>query len=298
MPIGGYTSAAGLVRVLLCHHGDSGDGSSDGGSAACALLLHSMQLDSLHLLYLSSGGTGWSGANPLQQRDAPGQTGHLDGAPAAMLQTQILLLTAASRSLAGTQPSANQLLQRLLRQGLGSAAEPLQGRGAEQQPGALPSPAFSLLLPPAAQVEGEHEQASSSAITAQLVPLPPTAGSPGAQQLRVTAAADDLPGVLARHRGLCSRALQQQPASAAARKEPPFRQALADGALLPAVGAAGAVPGGGMVLDEAQLEAALERLRRLKAAAMGSGAANSETMQQLVLAARQAGSTVPVFSLL
>ena len=307
----GASAAGGHLRVLLCRRGSDGS-STDGGASASILLLHSMELDALHLLQMRGGGaTRPAHSMPIgPQADAP-------------LQAR-MLLQLPSR-LCGLAPAAGQLLQQLLQHGLSSEHGFAWHQQQQQTP---PCPAFSLLLP---LPEEQHPVSSGGMVacvgssgsgrahlSAQLVPAAGhLASAAAARLLRVDAAATSPAALLGCHHGLCRRALSVMEAGSEAQQEQQQESLwprLSGAVLLPPASTSPAAA----AVDEAQLEAALVELRRVREAAVrlrnaaagesqqggGSGGAAAErhAAQQrhldgaleLALAARAAAARVPI----
>lgn len=288
------TAAAGAegaqIRVLLCHHSDSGApcGSS---SSSSMLLLHSVKLDPLHLLRLRSAGS-LQGQPPLiPQQLAPMHSRHSSMTSGSGTALQAKLLLQLPGGMCGPGAAAGQLLQELVERGLSSQPLTLQQ---PQQP-APPCPAFNLLLQPPQQQPGSGAASMRSAssraeggidiaLSAQLLPgagLRWASGSPSQQQLlQVTAEGGDAASLLACHASLCAHTLHMQQAVAAAVAAGTmlaWPRLLSGGVLLPAGAAAAAaagsslgagLAGGGPAVEEAELEQALLQLRRLKEAAV------------------------------
>ncbi|KAL4434399.1 hypothetical protein ABPG75_000840 [Micractinium tetrahymenae] len=293
------------LRVLLCRHSNAAAGSipkgstglnsnSCGSSAPCLLQLHSMRLDSLHLLQPSGGrgrsigsaGSGWPRPQHLHLQPPPAGAGQA-GNSGSSDWSQAKLLLQLPAGLCGRTPAAAALTQQLFEVGL--STQPL---AQQEQEGAPPFPAFSLLLPTLGlQTSGaasNRQQApgrewSSAAleqgtsVSAQLLPAPALAQEQ-LQLLQVTAAASTPAALLACHCGLCLRALHMQQAAAAAAAagtlHPWLQLPGGQGTLLPPGIAA---QGGGMVaasaadsthVNEAELDQALLQLRRLRDAAV------------------------------
>jgi hypothetical protein len=292
--------AEGQLRVLLCRHGSQlGAGSSS--SSGSAVLLHSLQLDALHLLELSSRAHQQQQWHQRQQPALAPATGPVAGnlhggsspsSTAGVLQAKLLLQL--PRGLCGRRPTAGHLLQLLLNHGL-STQQQLQYQpqtlDSRPQTAGMPREALHLLLPPRPSQHQQQgsEHGSGGGCSAWQCTLPAEPGNRAEQAacldgqllaaahrscaasqqlLQVSATAAGAASLLAWHGGLCRRTVLLQQAAAARHHgwQPACPQLPGGNVLLPpatACGAAAVVAG-----STAELEQALLHMRHLREAAM------------------------------